>query len=735
MKYYSATKERNTFENHVPAPYIRKSFKIDSLKEQYSLIISVVGIYELSVNGKVIDKGKLLPYRTNPNHVVYYDTYRLNDYLVEGENVIGVMLGNGFGNSIMRCWDFDKLSWAHAPKIALEVKKGDETIFDMSQFVCHPSEVVFDDFHCGEHIDANKSIKDWNKPGFDDSKWNKMIEVESPKGELLPHPSFYPTVYEETKPVNVIKGPEGYIYDFGMSFAGTYQIKIKGEKGKTIRLFMNDAITSDKTIFLPSIVCLGGNLPLEYIQFDWLTLSGELDTFISRFSYKAGRFIELKGLSDEEAKTVEIVAYKVSSIPNVTSHFKCDNETINKLQEITINSDISNFFYFPTDCPHREKNGWTGDAALSAEQMLINFSCGEQLKTWYKNIIKAQNKEGTIPGIVPTDTWGFAWGNGPSWDTILFELPYRVYLYTSDKEILELAKEPIIKYLKYQKTKENEKGLYNYGLGDWLPAKQHTPIEAIDTMVCKHHCDLASKIFEILGEDQLAKETKDYSKRIKKNYALAYPIDFDFRCYTQAMAFMGIYYDMYEEKERAVRTLMYILKSSNYHMEFGVIANRVAWRLLAELGQTDLAIEMMTRDDFFSFKTWLNQGATTLFEAFVPFDETVLGLDKNMFDGNKSMNHHFWGDISAFYYRHLAGLQINGYKKFTFAPSFSKYVKHIEADMMGFEVRISHIHETIEVELNIPKGYELELKVPDGYVSSSKKLKEGLNRLSFEKVN
>ena len=110
MNYYSATKERNTFKKHIPAPYIRRSFNLEKADGEYSLDISVVGIYELYVNGHKITKGRLLPYRTNPNHIVYIDTYRLNDFLVKGENVIALMLGNGFSNSIFPGWDFDKLS-------------------------------------------------------------------------------------------------------------------------------------------------------------------------------------------------------------------------------------------------------------------------------------------------------------------------------------------------------------------------------------------------------------------------------------------------------------------------------------------------------------------------------------------------------------------------------------------------------------------------------------------------
>ena len=732
LKYYSASSVPNTIEKHVPAPYIRKSFNVSSLDDKYELLISVVGIYELSINGVIINKGYLIPYRTNPNHFVYFDIYNLNKYLKIGENVIGVMLGNGFSNSIYSGWDFDKLSWAHAPKIALEVKQNDKVIFDASSFKQHDSEVLFDDFHAGEHIDANKNIKGWNEPGFNDSGWKEMLEAPSPKGKLRKHPNFYPTVLEEIKPVKVIKGKDCYIYDFGRSLTGIYKIHIKGQKNKVIKLFMNDAMNEDKTVFKDNMFRIA-SIPQEYKHFDWLTLSGGNDYFTNRFNYKSGRFIELANLSDEEAKTVKISFLNISSLSKPKNYFRCDNEVINKLQECTVNSDITNFFYFPTDCPQREKNGWTGDACLSAEQMLINFDCYKQLKEWYRNIVKAQNRKGTIPGIVPTDTWGFAWGNGPGWDTVLFELPYRLYIYSGDIDILKLAHKPILRYLKYMRTKQNDRGLFKYGLGDWLPVKTHTPIEIVDSILCKYHCDLANKIFNILGDKENANKAIAFSDEIKKNFNHYYPVSTDVRYYNQTWAAMALYYDMYDglEKEKAIECLYRSINISNGYMDFGVMGNRAMWRVLADLGQVDLALHMMTRTDGVSFSNWIRQRATTLFEEFVMFDGTMENLTKDFLEGGTSFNHHFWGDISAFFYRDLAGLRINEPNVITFAPRLSKDINYIEAKMNGVKVTINKIDSRYDVDLYIPKGIKTSLNLLNNYQCSIKEINSGRNQFSI----
>ena len=106
----------------------------------------------------------------------------------------------------------------------------------------------------------------------------------------------------------------------------------------------------------------------------------------------------------------------------------CDYETMR---------DISNFFYFPTDCPHREKNGWTADAALSAEQMLFNLTPENSYHVWMDNIRKAQLRNGKLPGIVPTAGWGYEWCSGPAWDSVLFYIPYYTWIQRGDTDIIK----------------------------------------------------------------------------------------------------------------------------------------------------------------------------------------------------------------------------------------------------------------------------------------------------------
>ena len=132
------------------------------------------------------------------------------------------------------------------------------------------------------------------------------------------------------------------------------------------------------------------------------------------FTWHGFRYCEVRGLTEEQA-TADAVTFvsTCTEIPQVCE-FSCDNDIVNKLVGMTLQSDKSNFVFYPYDCPHREKNGWTADAAISAEQILHSFDAKDSLEQWLMQIRNAQLPDGKLPGIVPTAGWGFEWGNGPA---------------------------------------------------------------------------------------------------------------------------------------------------------------------------------------------------------------------------------------------------------------------------------------------------------------------------------
>jgi alpha-L-rhamnosidase len=736
-KFVCATKEYNTFENHVPNPQFRKSFTLLSLPKKAEITICGLGYYELYLNGQNITKGFMAPYRSNPEHYLYYDNYDLGEYLVEGENVIGVLLGNGFLNSNVTIWDFHKSPFRSAPMVALSVEIDGKELFDATSFKCTESPITFEEFHSGEYYDARLELEGWKAGGFDDSTWRDVLPAKAPAGEPK-IPDCEPIgIIDVHYPARIIKSKNGYIYDFVVNAAGLCELNIKGVEGQEIKLRYGELLRNGEL----DIANISYN---EYMNIDRYTLKGgAAEKFMPHFVYHGFRFVEVTGITEQQATADLLTFYEMSSSFEQTADFKCDNASINALFDATIQSNRANFMYFPTDCPHREKNGWTGDAALSAEQHLIYFNCASSLKEWLRNIFKAQNENGAIPGIVPTHDWGFAWGNGPAWDVAMFELPYRIYQYTGDTEIISEGRPHFLRYLKYMESMRDEFGLMHYGLGDWCHSQRsqteiQDQLKYTDTITCKHLCDIAAIMFAAIGDDESSAYARSLSDDIRKAFRnKLMTASGSLKISSQTTMAMSIYYGMFEESEltRAHSKLELVIHKGADRMDFGVLGNRAIFRVLADCGKIDLALDMMLNPAFPSFKWWLDQGATSLFEEFTFFENRVDAFTDA--PTPTSLNHHFWGDIIAVFMRHLAGIQISSPTQITIAPCFTKHLNNITAyETLSKEKIIVSYKKTdimVDMTVTLPSKLEATLVVPDGYrlVHGKTKLKSGENHLVF----
>lgn len=738
-RFVAATEEYNTYKKHVSNPQFRKSFFLTSLPKTAEITICGLGYYELYINGRNITKGPMAPYRANPNHYLYYDRYDLTESLVVGENVIGILLGNGILNANVDQWDFYLASYRSAPKVALCVELDGTILFDASALKCTESPLTFEEFHSGEYYDARLEQTGWKNAGFDDSNWREVIPAQTPSGEAR-IPDCDPIgIIDVHRPVKIFKSHHGYIYDFTVNCAGLCKLTIQGARGQEVQLRYGELIRNGEL----DVSNISYN---EYMNCDRYILKGDgEETFLPHFTYHGFRFVEVTGITESQAVPELLTCYEMSSSFEKSADFQCDNADLNALFDATMQSDRANFIYFPTDCPHREKNGWTGDAALSAEQFLIYFNCASSLKEWLRNIFKAQNQEGTIPGIVPTHQWGFAWGNGPAWDLVMFELPYRIYQYTGDVEIVREGREHFLRYLRYLDAKRDEYGLLHYGLGDWCHCQQSQKELAMqlpytDTMIGKDLCDKAAFLFDLLNDS----DASDYARRLSDELKTAFRKQYirteshTLKISNQTTQAMAIYYGMFNPDEipDAYRQLTKLIHVRDNHMDFGVLGNRVIYRVLAEHNDMDLALKMMLNPTYPSFLCWLRQGATTLFEDFTYTEHRMDALtdeDPSVL----SLNHHFWGDIAAVFMRHLAGIQTESPTSVRIAPCFVQTLNRVSAYITTpngrIAVRYKKIDTMVDMTVSVPRGVTAIVTVPKdrNLVFGNLTCKEGENHFLF----
>ena len=722
--FICATENYCKLYDHVPAPYIRKEFVIDTFSTA-TLRICGLGFYELFLNGEKITKGKLAPYISNPDHLIYYDEYDVSNLLKKGGNALGVILGNGFLNSIGGYpWRFDKADFRSAPMLSLTLEiDGKELFHSDESFKTAPSPIYFDDLRCGEYYDARKEQEGWATYGFDDSTWGCVKKATLPKGKIVKVSAEPITIRKEISPVSIMIADGGFIVDFGVNTAGICRLVFQGYEGQKIRVRHGEVLLEDQSLYVKN-TC-GVDFDRDMTQKDIFICSGRKDIFEPSFTYHGFRYVFIEGIELSKIDDFSVTMLQLSSDLSTSGRFHCSNETINRLQEITVNSDVSNFFYFPTDCPQREKNGWTADATLSCEQMLYNLDCANSLTVWLDNIRCSQRESGQLPGVVPTDEFGYKWGNGPAWDMVIVELPYQIYRFTGDKKILKDNVEAIAKYIAFLKTKINENGLIAFGLPDWCECGQFmeglatTPLEVTDTLVSIEICQKAEQIFSILNKTEYARNARGFAHQLKERFISVWIDENLFvKCNTQTAQAKAIDLGIFNEtdKIKAIGNLVNLIEKKNRRFQIGVIGARVLFRVLADNGYGDLALEIMTKDGFPSYKYWLDHGATSLWECFNELRENSIFRK----DGARvlSLNHHFWGDISAWFYRYILGININpdfeNCNQFEVAPVHFKGIKTAQGSYIrnGNGISVERREEKGKLYLKIQTFGNATYKIP-----------------------
>ena len=749
--FYAATKEYTTYEKHVAAPYIRRTFSIGDVSKA-EVLVSGLGFYDLFLNGKRITKGLLAPYISNPDDVVYFDRYDVTALLQSGENAIGLLLGNGMQNCPGgRVWDFDIARFRGVPRFALRLtatlKSGEMFTLDADErFRTAPSAILFDDLRSGVFYDARREADGWCLPDFDDSAWAPVYRAETPRGEFRLCEADPIVVTQEIAPVSVrravlcekfnprdnmkldteykfddLQTQPGTLYDFGVNTAGILRLRIRGKAGQRIYIQMCEFVNSKDEPSCQNIHFY----PKGYAQADMYILKGEgEEVFEPPFTYHGYRYALVYGLTPEQTVPETLTMLVANSDLRERANFRCSDETMNKLGEMARRSDLANFYYFPTDCPHREKNGWTGDAATSAEHVMLTLTPEKSYREWLRNICLAQAPNGALPGIVPTGGWGFAWGNGPAWDNVLTELCWQIWRMRGDLEPARECSESMLRYLSYISQRRRDDGLIAIGLGDWLQPMRGAgdpvaPLYLTDSVIAMYISRKSADLFRALGlsaQAQMAQTLCDsFRAAIRSNLIDFGTMTVRSRCQTaQAIC---LYYDVFDdaEKAEASRVLVQLVEEADCHLDCGMIGLRAVFHALSDCGRGDLAFRMITRRDYPSYGFFVEQGLTTLPEDFTPQED---------WDDPNSLNHHFFGDIVSWFIQRVAGIRVNprntSVDRIDVAPDFLRALSFADAFYYApaGKVDVRWRREGTQIRLNVecPETLVGDVILPAGYV-------------------
>jgi len=725
------------------SPLFRKSFKVPHDTKRGRLYVAGLGYIKIYVNGVELDKRSLIPGWTDYEKLILYSTYDVSALLRKGENVVGVMLGNGRFSppestmkkqpNLKKYGDFP----IFLLNLYLELEDGSHLeLFTDSSWKSAESPIVFNDIYDGEVYDARLEQRGWNLPAFDDSKWESAVEVSAPCGELKSGFFLPPVkVCKTISPRKMFSPQSGvYLYDFGQNFSGWARLRVRGPRGAQIKLRYGELLNDDGTLNVAP------NRTAEATDVYILKGEGE-ETYEPHFTYHGFRYVELTGYPGVPSLG-SLEGCFVHSDVGEAGNFFCSNQLVNKIHENVRWGQLSNLMSIPTDCPQRdERMGWLGDAHLTAEEAMYNFYMLGFYKKWLLDLRKAQKEDGSLPDVVPP-YWSI-YPADPAWGAACIILPWELYLFYGDRDILVENYSMMKRWVEYLLSQLNDDGILPIGkYGDWCPPGHvmsvDTPVEFVSTWYLYYSLHLLSLIAhevrnyddkekfakkaslvrqainkKFLGEKDFYGEVDEWftvfipageiseEERIKRKQNLHR--SFARRSQTaQVLAlFSGIVPD--EKKEKVLKELIEdITVPCGYHLNTGIIGTKYVLDVLSDFGHVDLAFKLLTQTSYPSWGYMIKEGATTLWERWEYLTE----------GGMNSQNHIMLGTVGAYLYKYLAGIRPNprspGWKEFVIKPYPVDGLQFVRASLHT-------LRGLIRVEWEkAPKGLFIRVSIPMG---------------------
>ncbi len=700
-------------ELDVPAPLFRKAFNLSKPIKSARAYIVGLGYYELSLNGERVGDHLLDPAFTRYDKRVLYVTYDVTSHLRKGENVVGVMLGGGWYDMPSRgVWGFDRAEWRAEPtcrcQLVIDFEDGSrQTVTTDSSWTCAPRPITFHSIRQGEFYDARLEQDGWDRPGFDDSRWHPVRKVRGPLGVLRAQMLPPIKITQQLDPASISALNDSvFVIDFGQAMAGFISMRARGEHGRRVTFVYGERLDERGFVDQKDIASLVKTAPFQTDQY---TFRGDgWETWQPRFVYHGFRYVEMRGFPGAPSADF-FKANVVHTSFAKNGSFACSNELLNKIQSNTLWSFRSNFHGYPTDCPHREKNGWTGDAHLAAETGLFNFAVQPAYRKWIRDFIDEQQPSGEIAAIIPTAGWGYYWGNGPAWDSALLLIPWYQYVYSGDLGILDEAYDAMKRYVNFLGTRA-EDHLVSWGLGDWCPVRTEAPPVVTSTAYYFKDASLLAKIAALLGKVEDASRYQALADQIRRafNKAFFHPESGRIADGSQTAISCALYQGLVKDENRE-RVLAALVKSLDGDLNFdtGILGTKYLFNVLTENEMQALAYGRINSTAYPGWGHWLTQGATTLWESW---------------DGGGSRIHIMFGDVSAWFFKTLAGVRPDdkypGFKHFIVKPFFAPDLEWVEADHESPYGRITSAWRRqdgrITLQLRVPVNSSASVHLPAG---------------------
>lgn len=665
-------------DNSKPCPYFRKNFYLSKKIRSARIYVTSLGLYQLFLNGKRVSENLFTPGWTSYNKRLQYQVYDVTNLLNEGENAIGVILGDGWYRGRLT-WDENKRN-VYGDKLAailqIRVTYTDGTneilVKTDNSWKTSTGPILFSDIYDGEFYDSRFEFDDWNKTNFNDKNWQNVSVINHPTNILIASQSVPVKAIQEIKPIKFLTTPKGeLVYDLGQNMVGWVRLKVKGKQGQKITLKFAEVLDKEGNFYTENL--RKAKCTDVYI----LKGKGE-EIFEPHFTFHGFRFVKVEGLT-EKPTLDNITGIVIHSDMQPTGKFECSNPQINQLQHNIRWGQKGNFLDVPTDCPQRdERLGWTGDAQVFCKTASFNFNTASFYTKWLKDLKADQLDNGKVPHVIPDVLNGD--GGSTAWADAVVIIPWIMYLNYDDIRILEEQYSSIKAWVDYMISRLDSNNLWigDSHFGDWLAYATNlsdypgatTEKDLIANAYFIYSSEILVKIAKLLEKNEDVSKYYSVNKKVKEAFIKEFVtpngrlVSHTQTAYSLALAFKILPDEL---AKKAVSHLEKDVKKFG-HITCGFVGTPLLCKSLSENNLDYLAFMLLNRKEYPSWLYPVTQGATTIWERWDGQKPDGTFQDPGM----NSFNHYAYGAIGEWLYQYVSGLNIDedkpGYKHIIFAP-------------------------------------------------------------------
>lgn len=704
-----------------PMPLFRRAFNLDRAPavKHASIRICGLGHFELRLNRNKVGEDVLESGWTDYRRTCLSVTRDVTSLLLPGENVIGVLLGNGMYN--VAGGRYRKFKGSFGPpkliaELAIAFDDGStQLVFTDEQWKTTDGPVRFSCIYGGEDYDARFERNGWDGQQYDDSVWDSAQLCKGPGGilnKLPPSPNRVMKTFDAVSAKDVAPGVR--VFDMGQNMSGWPFVTLLGAPGKTVTFKTGEVLdergrVSQRNTGSP-------------VSFTYTAGSDREEQWQPRFSLTGFRYVEASGDLD---MLQSVKGQWVHNAAGVVGGFECSNAMLNRIHELILAAIKSNMHSVFTDCPHREKLGWLEQAHLMAPSILANVDAGPLFGKMMLDIRDAQHESGMVPTIAPQYTqfappWD-VFNDSPEWGAACILAPWCLYQHTGDIQILRDNYDVMKRYIAYLESRADEKGIIAYGLGDWYDIGPGDPgfgklttLGVTGTATFIQCLTALTHIATALGEHTDATSFHGRRDAARSSFNNAF-YDANANRYdrgSQCAQAMALALNLCDDANRAnvLDLLIADIRANGNHITAGDIGFRYVLVALAEAGRSDVIFDLLTQTTPPSYGAQLAAGATTLTEAW----------DANP---TKSLNHMMLGHAEEWLHCRLAGIQVNlaardDEPQVIFAPTPVGDVTwakaHRDLPVGRVECAWKREGEAVTLEVTVPAGVRAQTRLPNG---------------------